>query len=104
MVDFYIFTRQTGSLRQKPGRYGSPGRAVMVHLIKVISFNIFFAKDSDQIWKTMVLSLSVLKFVQESKKIQLNIVLSEMMDGGLKLHQIVILKEFCPVSTPFLWG
>ena len=32
MVDFYIFTRQTGSLRQKPGRYGSPGRAVMVQM------------------------------------------------------------------------
>ena len=32
MVDFCIFTGQTGSLRQEPGRYGSPGRAVMVHI------------------------------------------------------------------------
>ena len=32
MVVFHYFTGQTGSLFEKPGQYGSPGRAVVLHM------------------------------------------------------------------------
>ena len=37
IIVFYIFTGQTGSLRQEPDRCGSPGRAVLVHIIMSFS-------------------------------------------------------------------
>ena len=32
MVNFYVFTGETGSFFEEPGQYGNPGRAVVVHI------------------------------------------------------------------------